>query len=193
MSILSCDVYVRANLSLIDSQIRALFPKDDIRLSQANGSVVISGSVADPATSAQIDSVVQAAGFKTVNMLASRGKSMSQDPASGSVLPRFSRNRYARPGSSFAYHREAPGAGYGEWWRTCHMLVILTQGVLRSTFSSLNPLVLGGTWATMIRALQTQGVLRRTCGTKSHRCHGRAASQFPGWWRIPGSDRSGWQ
>ena len=39
------DVYVRTNLSLIDSQIRALFPKDDIRLSQANGSVVISGSV----------------------------------------------------------------------------------------------------------------------------------------------------
>jgi len=39
------DVYVRANFSLIDSQIRALFPKDDIRLSQANGSVVISGSV----------------------------------------------------------------------------------------------------------------------------------------------------
>src|SRR6266498_3561416 len=35
------DVYVRTNLSLIDSQIRALFPKDDIRLSQANGSVVI--------------------------------------------------------------------------------------------------------------------------------------------------------
>src|ERR1043165_2943456 len=30
------DVFVRANLSLIDSQIRALFPKDDIRLSQAN-------------------------------------------------------------------------------------------------------------------------------------------------------------
>src|SRR5205085_7672268 len=33
------DVFVRANLSLIDSQIRALFPRDDIRLSQANGSV----------------------------------------------------------------------------------------------------------------------------------------------------------
>ncbi|HAF23722.1 MAG TPA: hypothetical protein DCK93_12585, partial [Blastocatellia bacterium] len=42
------DVYVRTNLSLIDSQIRALFPKDDIRLSQANGSVVISGTVSDP-------------------------------------------------------------------------------------------------------------------------------------------------
>ena len=35
------DVFVRANLSLIDSQIHALFPKDDIRLSQANGSVVM--------------------------------------------------------------------------------------------------------------------------------------------------------
>src|ERR1700720_4675773 len=35
------DVYVRTNLSLIDSQIRALFPKDDIRVSQANGSVVL--------------------------------------------------------------------------------------------------------------------------------------------------------
>src|SRR6266851_9083489 len=41
------DVYVRTNLSLIDSQIRALFPKDDIRLSQANGSVVMSGTVSD--------------------------------------------------------------------------------------------------------------------------------------------------
>src|SRR5687767_13433207 len=56
------DVYVRTNLSLIDSQIRALFPKDDIRLSQANGSVVISGSVSDTKVSGQVDSVVQAAG-----------------------------------------------------------------------------------------------------------------------------------
>ncbi len=72
------DVYVRANLSLIDSQIRALFPKDDIRLSQANGSVVISGSVADPKTATQVDSVVQAAGFKTVNMLASPVKNVAQ-------------------------------------------------------------------------------------------------------------------
>src|SRR5258708_19640220 len=62
------DVYVRANLSLIDSQIRALFPKDDIRLSQANGSVVISGSVAYPKTSAQVDSLVQPPRFKTLNM-----------------------------------------------------------------------------------------------------------------------------
>src|SRR6267142_6573066 len=72
------DVYVRTNLSLIDSQIRALFPKDDIRLSQANGSVVLSGSVSDPNIAAQVDSVVQAAGFKTVNMLASPVNNIAQ-------------------------------------------------------------------------------------------------------------------
>src|SRR6476659_7111014 len=65
------DVFVRANLSLIDSQIRALFPKDDIRLSQANGSVVVSGSVSNAQTAIQAQNVVEAAGFKTVNMLAS--------------------------------------------------------------------------------------------------------------------------
>src|SRR5207237_5707328 len=63
------DVFVRANLSLIDSQIRLLFPKDDIRLSQANGSVVISGSVKEPKTVEQVEAVVKAAGFNTVNML----------------------------------------------------------------------------------------------------------------------------
>ena len=65
------DVFVRANLSLIDSQIRALFPRDDIRLSQANGSVVLSGTVSQPQSAQQADAVVQAAGFKTVNMLQS--------------------------------------------------------------------------------------------------------------------------
>jgi pilus assembly protein CpaC len=65
------DVFVRANLSLIDSQMRALFPKDDIRLSQANGSVVISGKVSNPLVAQQAEKVVQAAGFQTVNMLTS--------------------------------------------------------------------------------------------------------------------------
>src|SRR5688500_3225435 len=65
------DVFVRANLSLIDSQIRALFPKDDVRLSQANGSVVLSGTVSTWKTGEQVEAVVKAAGFQTVNMLQS--------------------------------------------------------------------------------------------------------------------------
>ncbi|HEU4480168.1 MAG TPA: pilus assembly protein N-terminal domain-containing protein, partial [Pyrinomonadaceae bacterium] len=52
------DVYVRTNLSLIDSQIRALFPKEDIRLSQANGSVVMSGQVSDPRIATQAEAVI---------------------------------------------------------------------------------------------------------------------------------------
>jgi pilus assembly protein CpaC len=72
------DVYVRTNLSLIDSQIRALFPKDDIRLSQANGSVVLSGNVSDPTVATHAEAVVQAAGFKTVNLLQSPVKNAVQ-------------------------------------------------------------------------------------------------------------------
>ena len=72
------DVFVRTNLSLIDAQIRALFPKEDIRLSQANGSVVLSGNVRDMKTGEQVEQVVQAAGFKTVSMLTSPVKDMTQ-------------------------------------------------------------------------------------------------------------------
>ncbi|MEP6719002.1 MAG: pilus assembly protein N-terminal domain-containing protein, partial [bacterium] len=102
------DVYVRANLSLIDSQMRALFPKDDIRLSQANGSVVLSGSVADPKTAAQAQSVVEAAGFKTVNMLNSPVKSMTQVQLQVRVAE-VSRNRMKDLGASFAYQGGSSG------------------------------------------------------------------------------------
>ncbi|HEX7175118.1 MAG TPA: type II and III secretion system protein family protein [Pyrinomonadaceae bacterium] len=72
------DVYVRANLSLIDSQMRALFPGEDVRLSQANGSVVMSGKVKDMKTSTQAEAVVAAAGFKTVNMMETPTQDMTQ-------------------------------------------------------------------------------------------------------------------
>ena len=94
------DVYVRANLSLIDSQMRALFPKDDIRLSQANGSVVMSGSVSDPVTAARAQSVVEAAGFKTVNMLSSPVQNMTQVQLQVRVAE-VSRSRMRDLGSSY--------------------------------------------------------------------------------------------
>lgn len=95
------DVFVRANLSLIDSQIRALFPRDDIRLSQANGSVVLSGTVAEPLSAQQADAVVQAAGFKTVNMLQSPVTNMTQVQLSIRVAE-VSRNKLREIGSSWA-------------------------------------------------------------------------------------------
>src|SRR5215213_688663 len=95
------DVYVRANLSLIDSQIRALFPKDDIRLSQANGSVVISGSVKQKATGAEVEAVVKAAGFNVVNMLKSPIQGMAQVQLQVQVAE-VSRSRMRELGATFA-------------------------------------------------------------------------------------------
>src|SRR6266481_749853 len=103
------DVYVRTNLSLIDSQIRALFPKDDIRLSQANGSVVISGTVSDPNIATQAEAVVQAAGFKTVNLLESPVKDLRQVQLLVRVAE-VSRNRMKDLGTSYTY-QGSPGAG----------------------------------------------------------------------------------
>jgi len=102
------DVYVRANLSLIDSQMRALFPKDDIRLSQANGSVVMSGSVSDPKIATQAQSVVEAAGFKVVNMLASPVKNMTQVQLQVRVAE-VSKNNARDLGLSYAYQGGSSG------------------------------------------------------------------------------------
>jgi pilus assembly protein CpaC len=108
------DVYVRANLSLLDSQIRALFPKDDIRLSQANGSVVISGSVANDRTAAQVQSVIEAANFKVVNMLTSPVSNMTQIQLSVRVAE-VNRNRLRDYGTSFM---SAPPGGTGGYWNS---------------------------------------------------------------------------
>src|SRR5438034_6803040 len=127
------DVYVRANLSLIDSQIRALFPKDDIRLSQANGSVVLSGSVSDAKTAGQVQSVVEAAGFKTVNMLASPVKSAVQVQLSVRVAE-VSRNRMKDLGTSYAYQGGVGRSGvYANSGSGPSALTNATNGVLSGT------------------------------------------------------------
>ena len=111
---LTFDVYVRANLSLIDSQVRALFPKDDIRLSQANGSVVISGSVSNTATAAQVQGVIEAAGFKTVNMLTSPTSNASQVQLQVRVAE-VNRNKLRDYGTSFS---ALPQGGTGGYWNS---------------------------------------------------------------------------
>lgn len=105
------DVYVRANLSLIDSQIRALFPKDDIRLSQANGSVVISGSVANATTATQVQSVIEAANFKTVNMLTSPTSNVNQIQLQVRVAE-VNRNKLRDYGTSFSALPQGGTGGY---------------------------------------------------------------------------------
>jgi pilus assembly protein CpaC len=173
------DVYVRTNLSLIDSQIRALFPKDDIRLSQANGSVVISGSVSSPQTAAQVDSVVQAAGFKTVNMLASPVKNMAQVQLQVRVAE-VSRNRVRDLGTSYAYQGSSSGV-YANSGAGPSSLGNVTNGLLSGSLSSaLNLFVMGGNTLSMIRALQTQGVLRELAEPNLIAMDGQQASFLAG-------------
>jgi len=172
------DVYVRTNLSLIDSQIRALFPKDDIRLSQANGSVVISGTVSDPRIAAQTDAVVQAAGFKTVNLLESPVKDLRQVQLLVRVAE-VNRSRIRELGSSYAY-QATPGAGGFASGGGPGNLSDITGGILGSTFSGLNLLVLGGNLTTMVKALQTQGALRALAEPNLIAMDGQQASFLAG-------------
>ncbi len=173
------DVYVRANLSLIDSQMRALFPKDDIRLSQANGSVVMSGNVSDPKTAAQAQSVVEAAGFKTVNMLASPVRNMAQVQLQVRVAE-VSKNRMRDLGTSYAYQGGSSGV-YANSGGGPSALGGITNGILNGTLSSaLNVAVMGGNTLSMIRALQTQGALRQLAEPNLIAMDGQQASFLAG-------------
>jgi pilus assembly protein CpaC len=173
------DVYVRANLSLIDSQMRALFPKDDIRLSQANGSVVMSGSVSDPKTADQAQSVVEAAGFKTVNMLASPVRNIAQVQLQVRVAE-VSRNRVKDLGTSYAYQGGSSGV-YANSGGGPSSLGSVTNGLLNGTLSSaLNLFVMGGNTMSMIRALQTQGAIRELAEPNLIAMNGQQASFLAG-------------
>ena len=172
------DVYVRTNLSLIDSQIRALFPKDDIQLSQANGSVVLSGTVKDPLVVTQAEAVVQSAGFKTVNMLKSPVANLAQIQLQVRVAE-VSRNKLRDLGASYAY-QGSPGAGGFANGGGPGNVNEVAGGILGGTFSSLNLLLLAGNATTMIRALQTQGALRSLAEPNLIAMNGQQASFLAG-------------
>src|SRR5215208_7352329 len=175
------DVYVRANLSLIDSQMRVLFPKDDIRLSQATGSVVMSGSVSDPLTATRAQSVVEAAGFKTVNMLSSPVANATQVQLQVRVAE-VSRSKMRDLGSSYASVNggtSAYASGGGPANLTSSVLP-----ALGTTFagSALNLFLFNsglGT-AAYIRALQTSGALRQLAEPNLIAMNGQQASFLAG-------------
>jgi pilus assembly protein CpaC len=180
------DVYVRGNLSLIDSQIRALFPKDDIRLSQANGSVVISGNVTDPQTSAQVDSVVQAAGFKTVNMLASPVRNIAQVQLQVRVAE-VNRNKLRDYGTSFTALPQGGTGGYINSGGGPSSLGDVSTGpagaLLESVLSpALNVFLFNRQINTgaMLRVLRTQGAFRELAEPNLIAMDGQQASFLAG-------------
>jgi pilus assembly protein CpaC len=176
------DVFVRANLSLIDSQIRALFPRDDIRLSQANGSVVLSGTVSTPQAAAQADAVVQAAGFKTVNMLQSPVTDATQVQLQVRVAE-VSRQKLKEFGSTLAsvnstsFHVQGGGPGtMGNNDSRDNSLVTEFVGSAVNLFlfnTGLNT-------QAYIRALKTNGALRALAEPNLIAMNGQQASFLAG-------------
>ncbi len=180
------DVFVRANLSLIDSQIRALFPKDDIRLSQANGSVVISGSVSNTKTAGQVDSVVQAAGFKTVNMLASPVRDTAQVQLQVRVAE-VNRTKLRDYGTSFTFMPQGGTSGYTNSGGGPSQLAGATTGPLGAIFDTvlspaLNLFVFNRQINTgaMLRMLRTQGAFRELAEPNLIAMDGQQASFLAG-------------
>src|ERR1043166_3122694 len=174
------DVYVRTNLSLIESQIRALFPKDDIRLSQANGSVVLSGTVSDPKVAANAEAVIQAAGFKTVNMLESPVKDLVQVQLQVRVAE-VNKTRMRELGTSYAYQAGPGVGGYLNSGQGPSSIGDVTNGLLSGTLSSsLNLLVMGGNTLAMLRAMQQQGALRALAEPNIIAMNGQEASFLAG-------------
>lgn len=175
------DVFVRTNLSLIDAQIRALFPADDIRLSQANGSVVISGKVSDTKKGEQVEQVVQAAGFKTVNMLTSPAKDAAQVQLQVRVAE-VSRSRLRDIGATFGYESR-PGVGglVGSGGGPFTMDKVAGGDIFGSVAgSALNLFVMGGNTFNFLRAAQQQGAIRQLAEPNLIAIDGQQASFLAG-------------
>ena len=177
---LTFDVYVRANLSLIDSQIRALFPKDDIRLSQANGSVVISGSVSNATTASQVQSVIEAANFKVVNMLTSPTSNAMQVQLEVRVAE-VNRNRLRDYGTSFLTNGATGGyANSGGGPSTIGDSVVGTATAIMSP--ALNLLLFNRSLntAAMLKMLRTEGAYRELAEPNLIAMNGQQASFLAG-------------
>ena len=152
---------------------QALFPR------QANGSLVLSGTVTDPATATQAENVVQAAGFKTVNMLTSPVKNASQVQLQIRVAE-VSRNKLRDLGASYMY-QGSPGAGGFISGGGPASPGDIIGGLLTGTFNpATNLILLGGNTSALVRAMQTNGALRALAEPNLIAMDGQVASFLAG-------------
>ena len=180
------DVDVRVNLAQIDSQVRALFPNLDIRLSQANGAVVISGNVPN-AVMAQVDAVVKAAGYKTVNLAAKTVENIAQVQMHVKVAE-VQRNKLAEYAYSPVVQTNARNAGTSNTGRSPYTVGATPQGeaglrtvdILGSVSCAMNVFFFTNGISNYIRALQTSGALRSLAEPNLVAMDGKEASFLAG-------------
>ena len=145
----------------------------------------MSGSVADVKTAAQAQSGVEAAGFKTVNMLSSPVKSATQVQLQVRVAE-VSRNRLKDVGTSFTYQGSPGSGGWVNSGQGPSSLnnppVSPMSGIISGALSSsaLNLLVMGGNSLAMLRTLQTEGALRELAEPNLIAMDGQEASFLAG-------------
>ncbi len=173
------DIDVRANLEQIDAQVRALFPKEDVRLSQANGAVVISGKV-KPEIAKQVENVVQAGGFKTVNLFELPVQNVAQIQLQVKVAE-VSRNKLSELAASpVVQTRPGEGAytntGLGPW----AVSKVEEGSVFGAVSSTLNVFLMSNNAFMFIRALQNQGALRGLAEPNLIAMNGQSASFLAG-------------
>ena len=174
------DIYVRANLELVDALIKNLFPKDDIRLSQGNGSIILSGTVDDPKKVALAESTVQAAGFKTVSMLRGPFRNAVQVQLQVRVAE-VNRNRMKEFGTSYAYQGSPGTGGYTNSGAGPSSISKIEEGtIFGSVSSALNIFLMGNNVMSMIRLLHSQGALRALAEPNLIAMDGQQASFLAG-------------
>jgi pilus assembly protein CpaC len=173
------NVDVRVNLAQLDSQIRALFPNQDIRLSQANGAVVISGNI-PPGILMQVEEVVKAAGYKTVNLTGRSIENIAQVQLNVKVAE-VSRNKLSEFAYTPVYQRQPGQGGYSNTGGGPWSLGSVDAGSMIGTVaSSLNVFFMTNNVYSFLRALQNQGALRALAEPNLVAMNGQQASFLAG-------------
>lgn len=177
------DIYIQVNLTLIDNQIKILFPKENIQLSQANNSVVISGSVTRPELADQVQKIIEAAGLKATNLL----KAPVLDAAQVQLLIRVAEvNRSVLRELALSYgitNSTVPAyvSASGPTTLSSVNTTGLTANPLTLALGSTLNLFLGHQeGAAFIRALNQRGALRDLAEPNLIAMHGQKASFLAG-------------
>jgi pilus assembly protein CpaC len=140
---------------------------------------VISGK-ADPKIAQQIESVVQAAGFKTVNLLAVPIQNITQVQLQVRVAE-VSRNKLTELAASPVVLNELGQGGYTNTGQGPYTVTGVDGGnILGSVSNALNVFVMSNNAGMFIRALQTQGALRGLAEPNLIAMNGQQASFLAG-------------
>ena len=174
------DVSVRVNLSQLDAQMRALFPQEEIQLSQANGAVVLSGKVKSALLIQKADTVAQSFGFKTVNLLSAPVPTEAQVQLQVRVAE-VSRNKLRELAASPAYQSRPGNGAYSNTGAGPWTLGSVDAGnMLGTVANTLNLFLMNSNAFMFIRALQSQGALRALAEPNLVAMNGQQASFLAG-------------